>query len=149
MPSTHLSLHYHIVFSTKGREPYNDVNWRGRLHEYIGGLIHAAEGIPEAVGGTENHVHVLAGLRATQALSAFIQDIKQTSSKWIHETIAEKRFAWQPGYGAFTVSKSNRAPRWQDTLRNQPEHHRKKSFQEEYVSFLKKHGVKYDERFLW
>ena len=108
MPSTHLSLHYHIVFSTKDRQPFIADSWRSRLHEYLGGLIRAAEGIPEIVGGTEDHVHLLAGLRATHVLTSFVQDVKQSSSRWIHETIGVKEFAWQSGYGAFTVSASNR-----------------------------------------
>lgn len=148
MPSTHLSLHFHIVFSTKDRHPFITEEWRGRLHEYLGGLIRAAEGIPEAVGGTAHHVHILAGLRATHSLASLVQDIKQTSSRWIHETIQIRNFLWQPGYGAFTVSKSN-CDTVKDYIIHQPEHHRTKSFQEEYVAFLKKHAVGYDERFLW
>jgi REP element-mobilizing transposase RayT len=148
MPSTHLSLHFHIVFSTKDRYPFITDAWRLRLHEYLGGLIRAADGVPEAVGGTADHVHLLAGLRATHALATFVQDIKQTSSRWIHETIGINNFAWQPGYGAFTVSASN-CPAVKEYIANQMEHHRVKSFQEEYVAFLQKHGVDYDEKYLW
>jgi putative transposase len=118
------------------------------MHEYLGGLIRAADGIPEAIGGTADHVHLLVGLRATHSLATFVQDIKQTSSRWIHETIGVKNFAWQPGYGAFTVSVSNCAA-VREYIANQMEHHRAKSFQEEYVSFLQKHHVAYDEKHLW
>ena len=148
MPSTHLSLHYHIVFSTKERRPLIDGAWRGRLHEYLGGLIRAADGIPEIVGGTADHVHILAGLKATHTLSSFVQDIKQTSSRWIHETVGVKDFAWQQGYGAFTVSVSN-VDAVKAYIANQEEHHRTKTFQEEYVTFLQKHRVDYDEKYLW
>jgi len=148
MPSTHLSLHYHIVFSTKDRYPFIEEQWRARLHEYLGGLTRAADGIPEAIGGTADHVHLLVGLRATHSLAAFVQDIKQTSSRWIHETICVKNFAWQPGYAAFTVSVSNRDV-VKEYIANQPDHHRTKSFQEEYVMFLKKHQIEYDEKYLW
>jgi putative transposase len=148
MPSTHLSLHFHIVFSTKDRHPFIADAWRLRLHEYLGGLIRAADGIPQAVGGTADHVHLLAGLRATHTLASFVQDIKQTSSRWIHETIGVKNFAWQPGYGAFTVSVSNCEP-VKKYIADQAEHHLGKSFQEEYVVLLQKHGVEYDEKFLW
>jgi putative transposase len=148
MPATHLSLHYHIVFSTKDRHAFIADDWRGRLHEYIGGLIRAAGGVPEAIGGTAGHVHLLVGLPAKHAVFTFVQDVKQTSSRWIHEIIGLKNFAWQPGYGAFTVSVSNR-----DTVKEyiikQPEHHRVKSFQEEYLAMLQKHGVENDERYLW
>jgi REP-associated tyrosine transposase len=98
MPSTHLSLHCHIIFSTKDRHAYITDEWRARLHEYLGGLIRAAGAVPEAVGGVNDHVHLLVGLRATHTLSSFVQDIKQTSSRWIHETIGAKDFAWQQGY---------------------------------------------------
>jgi hypothetical protein len=114
----------------------------------LGGLIRAADGVPEAIGGTEDHVHLLVGLKATHALAAFVQDIKQTSSRWIHETIGMKKFAWQPGYGAFTVSVSNCAA-VKEYIANQAEHHRMKTFQEEYVAFLQKHGVGYNEKHLW
>jgi putative transposase len=146
--ATHLSLHYHIVFSTKDRHPFIADAWRNRLHEYLGGLVRAAEGFPEAIGGTNDHVHLLVGLRATVALATFVQDIKQTSSRWIHETMGVKNFAWQQGYGAFTVSVSN-CGAVKEYLADQVEHHRKKSFQEEYVAFLKKHGVTYEEKYLW
>ncbi|HWI59924.1 MAG TPA: IS200/IS605 family transposase [Bacillota bacterium] len=139
MPSTHLSLHYHVVFSTKDRQPLIAEEWRGRLFEYLGGLIRAAEGIPEAVGGTTDQVHMLIGLRATHTLASFIQDIKQTSSHWVHETIGLKSFSWQPGYGAFTVSVSNREA-VREYIAHQADHHRIKTFQEEYVAFLNKHG---------
>jgi REP element-mobilizing transposase RayT len=109
MPSTHLSLHVHIIFSTKDRHPFIADAWRARLHEYLGGLIRAADGFPEAIGGPADHVHLLVGMRATHTLASLVQDLKQTSSRWIHQTIGVKNFAWQPGYGAFTVSVSNGA----------------------------------------
>ena len=148
MPSTHLSLHYHIVFSTKDRHPFIDDTWRSRLHEYLGGLVRNGEGIPEAIGGTDDHVHLLVGLRATHALASFVQDMKQASSRWIHETIGIKNFAWQPGYGAFTVSVSN-CETVRDYIAHQKTHHRTRSFREEYVAFLQKHRVEYDDRYLW
>ena len=148
MPSTHLSLHFHIVFSTKDRHPFIADEWRNRLHEYLGGLVRAADGIPETVGGTADHVHLLVGLRATHALASFVQDIKQTSSRWVHETIGVKDFAWQPGYGAFTVSVSN-CEAVKEYIANQAEHHRARTFQEEYVAFLQKHGVDYEAKYLW
>ncbi len=148
MPSTHLSLHFHVIFSTKDRHPFIAETWRPRLHEYFGGLVRAAEGIPEAIGGTADHVHLLVGLRATHVLAAFVKDIKQTSSRWIHESINLKNFAWQPGYSAFTVSVSN-CGTVKEYIANQAEHHRIKSFQEEYVAFLQKHGVEFEEKFLW
>lgn len=148
MPSTHTSLHFHIVFSTKDRHPFIVDAWRPRLHEYLGGVIREAGGIPEAIGGTADHVHLLAGLRATHAIAPFVQDIKQTSSRWIHEAIGVKNFAWQPGYGAFTVSVSNCGV-VKEYILKQDEHHRTKSFQDEYVTLLQKHSVEYDATYLW
>ena len=148
MPATHTSLHCHIVSSTKDRRPFIADAWRARLHEYLGGLIRAAEAVPEAVGGTADHVHLLVGLRATHSVATLVQDIKQTSSRWFHETIAVKDFSWQPGYGAFTVSASNCAA-VREYIAIQAAHHRTKAFQEEYVAFLKKHDVAYEEKYLW
>jgi putative transposase len=146
MPATHLSLHFHIVFSTKDRRPFITDSWRNRLHEYLGGLIRAADGVPEAIGGVADHVHLLVGLRATHTLAPFVQDIKQSSSRWIHETIGVKNFNWQPGYAAFTVSVSN-CGAVKEYIANQVSHHQTKTFQEEYVAFLQKHRVEYDDKY--
>lgn len=148
MPSTHTSFHFHIVFSTKNRHPFIVEAWRPRLHEYLGGLVRAAEGVAEAVGGTADHVHLLVSLKATHTVASFVQDIKQTSSRWVHETIGVKNFAWQPGYGAFTVSVSN-CDGVKEYIADQAIHHRAKSFQEEYVTLLEKHGVVFEEKYLW
>ena len=148
MPSTHTSLHVHVVFSTKDRRPSIDSAWRSRLYEYLGGLIRTAQAVPEAIGGAADHVHLLIGLRATHALATLVQDIKQTSSRWIHETIGEKEFVWQQGYGAFSISPTARDA-VKAYLANQEEHHRTKTFQEEYVEFLHKSGVEFDERYVW
>jgi putative transposase len=148
MPSTHTSLHFHIIFSTKDRHSFIEDAWRARLHEYLGGLIRNAGGIPEAVGGTMDHVHLLVSLGATHDLASFVKDIKQSSSRWIHENIGIKNFAWQPGYGAFTVSVSN-CDDVKKYIGNQIQHHRTKSFQDEYATLLKRHGVSYDEKYLW
>ena len=108
MPSTHLSLHYHIIFSTKDRAPLIRQDWRERFHAYIGGVIRNAEGVPESIGGIADHVHLLIGLRATSSLSDVVRDIKAVSSSWVHDEIRIPIFQWQEGYGAFTVSASQR-----------------------------------------
>jgi len=148
MPSTHLSLHVHVVFSTKNREPFIASEWRDRLHAFLGGAIRAAQCIPESVGGTSDHVHVLIGVRATHRLADVMRDIKQASSKWVHQTIRLKSFAWQDGYGAFTVSTSQLAT-VTDYIEHQIEHHRKRTFQAEYIELLKRNNVEYDEKYLW
>ena len=148
MPSTHLSLHYHIVFSTKERAPFIAAAWRERLHAYLGGVVRNLDGVPEAVGGVADHVHLLVGLRATACLADVVRDVKAVSSRWVHEEIGERDFAWQEGYGAFTVAPTQRGEVCHYISR-QEEHHRKRTFQEEYVEFLKRSGLEYDERFLW
>jgi putative transposase len=146
--STHLSLHYHVVFSTKDRVPLIAAAWRERLHAYLGGVVRHVHGVPEAIGGMADHVHLLIGLRATACLADVVRDLKAISSRWVHEERGERHFAWQEGYGAFTVSASQR-----DAVRayiaRQEEHHQKRTFQEEYLELLKRCGVEYDERFLW
>jgi len=146
MASTFLSLHYHIVFSTKERRPFIRQPWRANLHEYLGGTVRGLGGIPEIIGGVEDHVHLLVGLKATHCLADFMRDLKRASSNWIAEN-HEKEFSWQDGYAAFTVSVSN-CEAVREYIQNQPEHHRKTSFQDELVRLLEKHGVKYDAKFL-
>ena len=148
MPSTHLSLHFHVVFSTKDRMPLIATEWRERLHAYLGGVVRNVDGIPEAVGGIADHVHLLLGLRATSCIADVVRDLKAVSSRWIHEEIGQGKFAWQEGYGAFTVSPSQREI-VREYITKQEEHHRVRTFQEEYVELLKRSGVEYDERFLW
>jgi putative transposase len=148
MPSTHLSLHYHVVFSTKDRVPIIGDVWKGRLHSYLGGVVRNVDGVAEAIGGVADHVHLLIGLRAKASLADVVRDVKAVSSRWVHEEIGERIFSWQEGYGAFTVSPSQR-----DVVRGyiarQEEHHRLRTFQEEYIGLLEQCGVEYEERFLW
>jgi REP element-mobilizing transposase RayT len=148
MPSTHLSLHYHIVFSTKDRTPTIAAAWRERLHAYLGGVVRNVEGIPESIGGVADHVHLLIGLRATARLADVVRDVKAVTSRWVHDEIGDHTFAWQEGYGAFTVSPSQRES-VRGYIARQEEHHRKQTFQEEYIELLKRSGVEYDERYLW
>jgi len=146
MPSTYLSLHYHLVFSTKNREPTIRDAWRERLHEYLGGIIRGLGGFPEGVGGTADHVHLLIGLKATHCLADVVRELKKASSAWVHEEIGEN-FAWQEGYSAFTVSATARVA-VKKYIANQEEHHRVKSYREELTEMLGKAGVEYDVRYL-
>jgi putative transposase len=106
MPSTHVSLHYHIIFSTKDRVPLIAALWRERLHAYLGGVVRNVNGIAEAIGGVDDHVHLLIGLRATHCLADVVRDVKAVSSRCVHEETNVPDFVWQEGYGAFTVSPS-------------------------------------------
>lgn len=148
MASTHLSLHFHVVFSTKNREPRISMDWRNRLHAFLGGVARNSGATPEAIGGVDDHVHLLLGLPATACLANVVRDIKAVSSKWVHDEIGDRAFAWQEGYGAFTVSPSHRDV-VRDYIARQEEHHRKRTFQEEYLELLRRCGVEFDERYLW
>ena len=149
MANTYTSLHYHIIFSTKNREPWLTQHIEQRIWAFIGGIARAHNMTALQVGGIEDHIHALITARATIAPAQIAQYLKGDSSKWIHEEFRSLRgFRWQDGYGGFTVSKSQ-IPEVIAYIQNQREHHRKKTFQEEYLELLKKHGVDYDERYLW
>jgi REP element-mobilizing transposase RayT len=149
MPSTYTNLLYHIIFSTKERRPFINSDFRDRLHPYLGGIIRDLKGEPIEIGGVADHVHILAKLPATLALSDALRLIKANSSKWAGEQEDLVRtFAWQTGYAAFTVSKSQVVV-VRKYIRNQEQHHRRKSFKQELVSLLDKHEIEYDRRYLW
>jgi putative transposase len=148
MPSTHTSLHYHLVFSTKERIRFIKSDWREELHRYLGGTIKAMDGTPLNVGGVEDHVHLLVGLKATHTLADVVRELKSSSSKWIHQDLGRKRFGWQDGYGGFTVSRSN-LDQVRRYVADQEKHHERRSFQDEYVELLNRHGIEFDEKYLW
>jgi len=149
MPSTYTNLLYHIVFSTKDRRPYINPKLRTELHPYMGGIIADARGEAIEIGGVEDHVHLLVKLPADLAASDALRLIKSNSSKWAGERPDLVRtFAWQTGYSAFTVSKSQ-VPSVRKYIKNQVQHHRRLTFKQELVSLLVKHEIEYDRRFLW
>ena len=147
MPSTFLSLHYHLVWSTKGRAPFIHAEWRDRLHHYLGGAVNGLGGHCEAVGGVADHVHVLAELRAAHMLADFMRELKKASSIWVHQEMHQREFAWQEGYAAFTVAGSS-VSAGRTYIQNQEEHHRKRSFREELEEMLRRAGVVYDPKYL-
>jgi REP element-mobilizing transposase RayT len=149
MANTFTSLHYHLVFSTKNREPWIGRADEERLWAYVGGIARQNQMQPIRVGGTEDHVHILLGIAARISVSEAVKEIKGASSGWIKENLERCRgFAWQDGYSAFTVSKSQMSE-VEDYIRSQREHHRIKTFQEEFLALLTRHQIKYDERYLW
>jgi putative transposase len=146
---SYISSYFHCVFSTKERRPFIKPDLRERLWPFLGGIARQNKMTVIEVGGMEDHIHILLSLPATVSISKAMQLIKGGSSKWIHETFPGQRtFAWQEEYGAFSVSVSqlNKTVAY---IHGQPEHHRKMTFQEEFLILLKKHDVKYDERYLW
>jgi REP element-mobilizing transposase RayT len=149
MANTYSSLHYHLVFSTKNRVPYLTHDIEQRVWAYIGGVARKHKMTALQVGGFDDHIHALVMAPPILSPSQIAQCLKGDSSKWIHETFTELRdFAWQEGYGAFTVSKSN-LESVVSYIQKQREHHRQRSFQEEYLDFLQKHDIEYDERYVW
>ena len=148
MPSTHSSLHYHLVFSTKDREPSLPPTVRRRLHEYLGGVIRHCNAVPYAVGGTGDHLHLAIGLRPIHCLADVMREIKSESSRWIHDELRLAGFTWQEGYAAFTFGAQDKESVCRYVL-DQEEHHRVKTFQQEYVQMLQRGMVEYDERYLW
>jgi REP element-mobilizing transposase RayT len=149
MANTYTSLYYHMVFSTKNRVACINSDTEQRIWEYIGGIARDNKMTALRVGGVEDHIHALVKAPPTLAPSKIAQLLKGGSSLWIHTEFPEIRdFAWQDGYGAFTVNKSIVAD-VERYIQNQREHHRKKTFQEEYLEFLKKHDIDYDERYVW
>ena len=149
MANTYTSLHYHVIFSTKNREPWLLPTIEQRVWKFIGGIARKHKMTALQVGGIEDHIHALVTAPPTLAPSQIAQFLKGGSSKWIHEEFPLlSQFGWQDGYGAFTVSKSN-IPDVVSYIQNQREHHRKRTFQEEYLEFLRANGIEYDERYLW
>jgi REP element-mobilizing transposase RayT len=148
MAETFTNLIYHIVFSTKNRQPLITEAHQSRIYEYIGGTIRGLGGISLAINGTEDHVHLLAKLRPDKALSDVLRDLKANASGWMHNVFPDmKDFSWQRGYGAFTVSQSN-IEKVQDYIARQKEHHQITSFRDEFIGFLDANGIEYDERYL-
>ena len=147
MPSTYTSLHYHIIFSTKDRLPLITNDWRERLHSYLGGIIKGLEGVPLSIGGIDDHLHLLVGLKPKHRLDYFLRDLKADSSAWIHNEL-KKKFYWQKGYAAFTVSHSSLGG-VKNYIMNQETHHGKKDFKTELLELFKAGEIEYDEKYLW
>ena len=147
MPHTYTSLLIHAVFATANRRPLLKLDRRERLHAYLGGIARELNAPPIAIGGIDDHVHILVELPATMSVAEMMCIIKGNSSKWLNETFSG-RFDWQRGYGAFSVSRHARE-KVAAYIRNQESHHRARSFEEEYRLLLERNGISYDERFLW
>lgn len=148
MPNTYTNLLYHIVFSTKDRELLITNDIKEELYRYIGGIIREQGGVQLEVGGDEDHIHILAKIKPSIAVSDMLRVIKANSSKWANGGKSRLRFAWQEGFAAFTVSES-RVGSVTEYIRNQVEHHKRLSFQGELVGLLERHRVQYDPRYLW
>ena len=149
MPQSLTYLLFHIVFSTKNREPWIDSGLITDLHAYLGGILSESKANPVAIGGIEDHVHILTYLPSMMPVPDAVRIVKSNSSKWVHQRSPKyASFAWQSGYAAFTISRTavEDARRY---IGNQAEHHKTMSFQDEYRELLQRHGLKFDERYVW
>jgi len=143
---SYLSLHYHLIFATKFREPTIASEWRSRLHEYLGGTIHGLGAFSHGVGGVADRVHLLVSLKSTHTLADVLRELKKAASEWIHEQISVPDFAWQVGYAAFTVSPTAR-PGVKTYIARQEEHHRNQTSREELEELLRIAEVEYDPQY--
>jgi len=149
MPQSLARLHVHLVFSTKNREPFITDAVRDALHAYMATVLQNLGCAPVLINSVEDHAHLLFDLSRTVSISQAVEDVKKASSKWIKTQGPEfAGFAWQSGYGAFAASESN-VEAVHEYVAKQREHHRKKSFQEEYRQFLERHRIAFDERYVW
>lgn len=149
MSHTYTVLRAHVIFSTEHRRASILAELQPRLWDYIGG-IGRNHAIPiHAVGGTDDHAHILLSVPTTQTIAQVLQTLKGNSSKWVNdEHLTQERFSWQQGYAAFSVSQSN-AEAVKAYVLNQPEHHRKHTFEDEFRSLLLAHGIEFDERYVF
>ena len=149
MANTYTQIHIQFVFAVKFRTATIHSSWKDELYKYITGIIQHHKHKLIAINGMVDHIHILVGMRPTQSISDLMQDVKANSSKWINEKkLAQGRFEWQEGYGAFSYGKSQ----LKDVIayiNNQEQHHKLKTFKEEYVDFLQKFEVDYDEKFIF
>lgn len=144
--NTYTQIHIQLVFAVQNRKSMILESWRERLYKYMIAIIQNNRHKVLAIGGTEDHVHILIGMRPSQSLSNLMQDVKGCSSKWINENrLANGWFSWQEGYGAFSYAKDD-LPNVIRYIENQAEHHKQKGVVEEYKELLEEHGVEYDER---
>ncbi|GAA4472793.1 IS200/IS605 family transposase [Novipirellula rosea] len=147
--STFTNLLFHIVYSTKYRKRTIRLEWQDELYGYVGGIVRDQKGTLLKIGGVEDHVHLLAKLSPTIAISDVLRKIKSNSSKWINgRPDVSRMFEWQSGYAAFSVSESQ-SPSVSDYIASQAEHHRKMTFEEEFLAILRKHNIEFDTRYVF
>jgi putative transposase len=140
----------HLIFSTKNRVPFLTINSiRNEMHRYLGGTLKRLQCPVLTIGGTSDHVHILFSLNRQESIARVVQEIKRESSKWIKtKDLKFRKFKWQTGYGAFSVSQSQ-IIRIKKYISNQEVHHKSKRYEEEYIAFLDKYEIPYDARFVF
>ncbi len=149
MANTYTQIHLHLIFAVKYRTGIIEDKWKDELYKYITGIIQSNNNKLLIINGMPDHIHILIGIRPNQSVSELLQDIKGSSSKWINEKgFVKGKFEWQEGFGAFSYSKSQ----IKDVIKyieNQEEHHKKRTFREEYLAFLDAFEVEYNEKYIF
>ena len=139
----------HIIFSTKNRNKWIDESWEDKLYAYIGGILRGIGCSMKAAGGASDHIHILTAVNKNVLITDLIRKIKSSSTNWIKRTVPHRgEFSWQQGYAAFSVSQSQFG-KVEDYIRNQRKHHRRIEYKDELRKMLEKHGIEYDEKYLW
>ncbi|HLW67892.1 MAG TPA: IS200/IS605 family transposase [Gemmataceae bacterium] len=149
MPKSLSAIYVHLVFSTKNRAPMMRAEIEEELYKYLAGILRNLECPMLCAGGTEDHIHILFRLGRKMEIADLVEEIKSSSSKWIKtKGVTYQAFYWQSGYGAFSIGQSG-VRGVKSYIAKQKEHHRKKSFQDEFRQFLKHYEIEYDERYVW
>ena len=149
MPGTFSQIYIQIIFAVKGRGSLIYSDWEERLYQYITGIVRGKEQKMIAINGMPDHIHIFIGMKPSCCLSDLVREIKKASNEFINENkLSNFRFSWQEGYGAFSYSHSQ-IDNVVKYVMNQKQHHRKVSFREEYVDFLKKFEIEHDDKFLF
>ncbi len=149
MPNTYTQIHIQFVFAVKHRYGIIKPYWKQELHSYISGIIEKQGHKLLAINGMPDHIHIFVGMRPNQSVSDLLQDVKRNSSLWINQKgFVNGKFEWQEGFGAFSYSKSH-SKAVIEYIENQELHHKKNSFRDEYLDFLRKFKIDYDERYLF
>jgi REP element-mobilizing transposase RayT len=149
MPNTYTQIHIQFVFAVKFRKALIEDSYKQELYQYITGIVQSYGHKMLAINGVADHIHIFIGMRPTQSISDLMQDIKGNSSKWVNDKrFLKVKFEWQCGYGAFSYSKSH-VQNVINYVKNQEKHHAKQTFRAEYIDFLKKFDIEYDERYIF
>ena len=149
MANTYTQIHIQFIFAVKYRKGVILASWKDELYKYLTGIVQNNKHKMISINGMHDHIHLLAGIRPSQSISDLMKDLKGSSSKWINEKkFTKERFEWQEGYGAFSYGKSQ-VKNVISYIENQEKHHKRKSFKEEYLDFLKKFDVEFDDKYLF
>jgi REP element-mobilizing transposase RayT len=149
MANSYTQVYIHFVFAVFGRQNLIRPDWRERLYQYITGIVRKKGHKLISIGGVEDHIHILIGTKPDEPLSKIVQEIKANSSRFINENrLLRGKFEWQKGFGAFSYSRSQ-IPVVARYIDNQPEHHKRRTFKQEYIELLDRFEVEYDERYLF